>query len=60
MLDLSFINYKTFSKMFELLQEFEYINKSLKLNQQWELVKEKLKKINLVRREIFQNDDIPF
>ncbi len=41
-IDLSFINYKTFNKMFELLQNFEYINKSLKLNQQWELVKEKL------------------
>jgi hypothetical protein len=49
-IDLKFVNYKTFRVMFELLQKFEYINKSTKLNQQWELTKEKLLSNNFISK----------
>lgn len=49
-IELNFVNYKTFRVMFELLQKFEYINKSAKLNQQWELTKEKLLSNNFISK----------
>jgi hypothetical protein len=41
-IELGIMNYKTFNSLFELLKSFEYINKSQKLNKNWELFKEKI------------------
>lgn len=51
-LDLDCINYKTFNNMFTLLQEFDYISKSIKLNHKWELTKEKLLTNDFISKRI--------